>query len=66
MVCNVICNVFVIVLEFSVMFYHFFHQGCLIVLYNAFLVILKAVVGLGLFLYPPPPPKKNVYSLNTW
>ncbi len=51
MVCNAICNVFVMVLEFSVMVLSFFFRRVAsLFLYNAFLAILKAVVVLGLFL----------------
>ncbi len=50
MVCNVfngICDSFVMVLEFSVMvLLFFFSRVTSLFLYNAFLVILKAVVGL--------------------
>ncbi len=50
-ICNGICDTFVMVLEFSVMvLLFFFLKGYLIVLYNAFQVLLKAIVGLGLFL----------------
>ncbi len=52
MVCNGICNVFVMVLRIfcngSIIF--FSRVASLFLLYNAFLVILKAAVGLGLFL----------------
>ncbi len=46
MVCNAICNVFVMVLEFSVMVLSFsFRRVASLFLYNAFFfVILKAVV----------------------
>ncbi len=51
MVCNAIGNVFVMVLEFSVMVLLFvFSSVASLFLYNAFLVILKAVIGLGLLL----------------
>ncbi len=48
-ICNGICDTFVMVLEFSVMVLLFFSAG-LPHCFNAFQVLLKAIVGLGLFL----------------
>ncbi len=51
MVCNGICDLFVMVLEFSVMvLLSFFSRVASMFLYHSFELILKAVVGLGLFL----------------